>query len=211
MHGRGGVDEGLAGRLAAPGRRRIPAPVWEAAGAARRLRAQAEEEARRLVEAARAEAERLRGAAVAAGREEGLARASEHVARAALARDRLLAAAEPQLVELGLELARRIVERAAALDPAVVVELAGRALDAARARAEVTLRAHPADLAALREAEPRLAAALTRARPVALAADPALGRGEVRVETEAGVVEARLGPQLAALRRALSAEEDAGW
>ncbi|GEJ57281.1 FliH/SctL family protein [Anaeromyxobacter diazotrophicus] len=203
-------QEAARGERRPPGSRRIPAQLWDAAAEARRLREEAAAEAGRLLQAAREETERLRAAAAEAGREEGLARATELVARAALARERLLAGARAELADLALELARRIVTRAAALDPEVVIELAGRALEVARGHSALTVRAHPEDLAALRAAEPRLAGGAGGGRALAWAADPALARGEVRVETEAGAVDARLAPQLEALGRALRAEED-GW
>jgi flagellar biosynthesis/type III secretory pathway protein FliH len=117
-------------------------------------------------------------------------------------RDRLLGSAEGDLVELAFEIARRVL--ATAVDRAAVTEVAARALDAARLREHVAIRAHPEDLAALRAAEPELAARLVRARGVALREDAAVGRGGIIVETEAGRIDARLETQLAGLRRALA-------
>lgn len=204
-------QDGDARALRPPGSRRIPGPVWDASAAARRLREEAELAARRAVEGACVEAERLRAAAIESGREEGLARATEVVARAALARERLLSGAQAQLVELALEVARRIVARAAEVDRSVVVELAARALAPVRGRAEVTIHAHPDDLEALGAAEPRLVQALSRARSITFLAEGGLAPGEVRVETEAGTVDARLAPQLEALGRALRGEGEDGW
>jgi flagellar biosynthesis/type III secretory pathway protein FliH len=205
------MSEDRVGVPRPPGSRRIPGQVWDAAAEARRLRGEAAAEARQVVEAARGEAAWLRAEASAAGREEGLARATELIASAALARERLLAGAEGELVEAAVEVARRLVERAAAVDREVVVELAARALEPVRGRADVVLHAHPEDLAALQVAEPQLSRALAGSRALALVAEPALGRGEVRVETEAGAVDARFAPQLEALGRALRGEVGGGW
>jgi flagellar biosynthesis/type III secretory pathway protein FliH len=191
----------------APGSRRIPARVWDAEAEARRRLDDAAGEARAIVERAHAEADVVRQAAAAAGREEAMAAATEAVARAALARDRLVASAEPEIVELAFAVAARVLARAAESDREAVVEIAARALDAVRQRADVTLRTHPDDLAALRAAEPRLLARLKRARRLALVADAAVERGGVVVESEAGTVDARLTTQLDALRRALAEVE----
>jgi flagellar biosynthesis/type III secretory pathway protein FliH len=184
--------------------RRIPAPLWDATSEARRRLDDAVAEARSIVETARAEADAIRAAAAAAGRDEGLATACEVVARASLEADRLLAGAKAQVVELAFAIAGRVLARAAESDPRVVVESAERALEAVRRRAEVVVRVHPQDLAALQAEEPGLAGRLTRARGLRLAADDAVERGGVVVETEAGSVDATFAAQLDGLRRALA-------
>jgi flagellar biosynthesis/type III secretory pathway protein FliH len=170
----------------------------------RQRAAEAGVESRALVESARAQAEAIRAQAAAEGREEGLASATEVVARAALERQDLLASAEPQLVELAFAVAQRVLARVVERDREAVVDIASRALEAVRQRIDVRLRVHPDDLASLRDAEPRLIERLARARCIALLSDPSVGRGGVVVETEAGSVDARLATQLAGLRRALT-------
>jgi flagellar assembly protein FliH len=195
-----------------PGSRRIPGVVRDAREVARETEAEGRRQAAELLAQARAEAEGLRTAAVSAGREEGLARATEMAVRAALLHDGLLARAEAELVELALAVAGRVLARIVERDGGAVVELAGRALEAARQRSEVTICAHPDDLAALRAAEPQLLGNLPRARRVALVGDATVGRGGVLVETEAGSYDARLAQQLEALGRALRANgEEVPW
>jgi flagellar biosynthesis/type III secretory pathway protein FliH len=181
--------------------RRIPGVLLEAEVEARRRLASADEQARALVERARGEAEALLAEARRRGREEGLATAAEVVVRATAERDRLLSSAEGELVDLAFEIARRVL--ASAAERGAVAEVAARALDAARMRERVALRAHPADLEALRSAEPDLLARLVHARGLALRPDETIARGGVVVETEAGRIDGRLETQLAALRGAL--------
>ena len=192
------------------GSRRIPAVVRDAREVARETRAEGQRQAAELLVQARAEAEALRAAAVSAGREEGLARATEVVARAALLHDRLLARAEPDLIELALAVAGRVLCRIVERDGGAVVELAARALEAARQRSEVRIRAHPEDLAALRAAEPQLLGVLVRARRLDLVGDATVERGGALVETEAGSYDARLEQQLEGLGRALRAGGEGG-
>jgi len=90
------------------------------------------------------------------------------------------------------------------------VEVAARALEAARSREHVVVWAHPDDLDALRAAGPDLAAALVRSRGIAWRGDAEVARGGVRVETEAGVIDATLEAQLEGLRRAVSDGAAAG-
>jgi flagellar biosynthesis/type III secretory pathway protein FliH len=64
----------------------------------------------------------------------------------------------------------------------------------------------PDDLATVREAEGPLQR-LVEQGSLSISEDPALQRGEVIVETCGGRVDARIGAQLEAFRRALRAEE----
>ncbi len=187
------------------GRRRIPAALWDAAEVAKGLVASAEVRAEEIRSYASAEVEALRAEAVRSGREEGFASATELLARAASERDELLACAERDLVKLAFAIAKSVLASAVGRDPDAVVESAARALDAARHATAVRLRAHPADRRALESARPDLAARLSRAAFLELVDDPAVARGGVVVESEAGTVDDRLETQLLALERALEA------
>jgi flagellar biosynthesis/type III secretory pathway protein FliH len=183
-----------------PGSRRIPAAVFDASLAAAELTARARLDAERLLAEAAADARSIRARAAAEGREEGAAHATGLVARAVLAADRLVARAEPELVDLAFAIAERVVSTAAVRDRAVAVEAAARAVDASRARGRMTLRVHPDDLVAVAEAPGQR---LLHGRGLRLVADESVGRGGAVLETDAGAIDARLGTQLAALRRAL--------
>lgn len=186
---------------------RIDAEAFDARARAQALVAAAEEEARRIRQEAEAERARLRAEAVEDGRREGLARAAAALAGAAAARDRRLAEAEREVAAMAVDVARTVIGRELAQDPAAVAELAARALSAARERREVVLRVNPADAEAIRAAAGRLAAVLARAPGLAVREDPGLARGDAVVETEAGRVDARVETQLAALARALHGDE----
>jgi flagellar biosynthesis/type III secretory pathway protein FliH len=184
------------------GTRRIPARLWDAEAEARRRLDQAEAEARALLDGAMAEADALRAEAASEGREQGLASARELLARAALERDRLLAAAEPLLVEVAFTAAQRVLSRVVERDREAVIEVASRALEVVRHRVSVTIRVHPDDLDTLREREPRLLEIAAGARAIALVGDAAIERGGAVIVTEAGTLDAQLSTQLEGLRRA---------
>jgi flagellar biosynthesis/type III secretory pathway protein FliH len=181
--------------------RLVPAAVHDADRRVREMIARAEEEARGIAAAAEASRARLVAEAAEEGHREGLARAAATLAAAGRERDRCLAAAEREVVALALAVARKVLGRELAYG-AAVADLAARALEEARARREVLLRVNPADAAAVREAEGRLAAILLRA-PLAVREDPAVPPGGAVVETEAGCVDASVDTQLALLARAL--------
>ncbi len=201
------VDEPLGSEEpAGAGPRRVAAKVYQASQRARRILEAAESAARRIREAAEADRERVRAEAAAGGRQEGLAQASAAVARAALERDRLLASAEKELVSLAVAIAAKILWREVARDDEVVVGMAARALAEARQRRQVTLRIHPADAQAVGRGHGRLRAALSRVRVIDVREDPTVARGGALVETEAGVIDARLETQLAAIEAVLQEE-----
>jgi len=198
------ADEALSPEgLPGSGSRRVAAEVYEASRRARLVLEEAEAAARRIREAAEADRERLRTEAAASGRQEGLAQASAAIVQGALERDRLLASAEKELVRLAVAVAEKILRREVARDDGVAVEMAARALAEARQRREVTLRIHPADAEAVHRSQERLLSALSRARVLDIREDPTVARGGVLVETEAGVIDARLETQLAAIGVAL--------
>lgn len=196
---------GALGPDGAPGsgQRRVAAEVYEASQRARHILEAAESDAQRIREAAEADRERLWAEAAASGHQEGLARASAAIALGALERQRLLASAKKELLRLAVAVAEKILRREVARDDEVAVEMAARALAEARQRREVTLRIHPADAEAVRRSHERLLSALSRTRVLELREDPAVAPGGALVETEAGIIDARLETQLGAIAAAL--------
>jgi len=189
------------------GGRRIEAAVHGAAQRAREIGEAAEARARALVSAAEAERDAVRAAAFDEGRREGMGAAAAALAGAAAARERLLSGAEAEVVALALEVARKVLGRELAQRPDAVVDLAARGLAAVRDRIAVSLRVHPDDLPALRDAQGRLAAILSRAPGLGIREDAALARGSAVIETEAGRVDASVEAQLDALAQALAGVE----
>jgi flagellar biosynthesis/type III secretory pathway protein FliH len=187
-----------------------------AGGAADELVEAARERAGKIVAAAESEAEALRAgaaegverarrAAVEAGYAEGLARAAAALALVAEARAERLAALDSVVVEVALDVARRIIGQELAAAPGAAVEMGRRALRAAAGCGDVVLRVAGADLAAVREAGDALARLVERGS-LTLLEDHSLAPGEVVVESAAGRVDARVDAQLEAFRRALEPE-----
>jgi len=188
--------------------RRIAAGVWQAGQEARAIVASAQAEAAALrregAEAAAAARAAAAAEGFAAGRDEGVAAAAATLVRAATARDRWLAEARGEALDLALEVARRLLGRELDVDPAAVRGAAAEALAAARGRRRLVLRLHPAAAAALGGEGPALAA-LAGVPAVLVEPDPSLRPGDVVVETEAGGVDGRLATRLSAFRVALEA------
>ncbi len=105
-------------------------------------------------------------------------------------------------VELAVTIATRLVHDRVAAGEFAVEAVVREAAELLGPRGPFTVRLHPDDLALL---ESRLGGATVFAgdAEVRLVADPAPGRGGCRVEAPGGAVAARLGEQLAAVRREL--------
>jgi len=168
-------------------RPRQPDLLDEARAQAETIVAAATAEAGRIAAAARAEAD-------AAGEAREAERRHDHA--------RLRAEMEEEVVGLALAVAAKVLA-VAADDPRAARESARRALRQAQGQERRTLRCHPADEAGLRAAAGELREPEGTAASLAILPDPAVGRGGVLLETEAGVVDARIEQQLRALARGL--------
>ena len=177
--------------------------------------AEAHERAEQLVREAAIESSSIRHEAYAEGRAEGqrdglvLARGEladqmgllqQALAASKAIRDRLLWAAEGEMIELVLTATRTVVGEYARLDPALAVETVERALERAGSQNVVAIRIHPdrhdvveAHLTELHGAPP----------PFEVRADGTIGIGGCVIDTAAGQVDARLDIQLDEVARLL--------
>jgi len=187
------------------------AATAEAAGIVESARAHADE----LVRDAAVEAAAIRHDAYAEGREQGridgiaLARAelAEHMAllQAALAeaksvRDRLLWAAEHEIVELAMAATRTVVGEHARLDPSMAVDVVERALERAGSQNVVAVRMHPTRLELV---EAHLTELRGSPSPFELRGDESIEVGGCIVDTSTGQIDARLDVQLGEVAREL--------
>jgi flagellar biosynthesis/type III secretory pathway protein FliH len=179
----------------------VPAQVVDAAERASQMLAAAEARAREIVSAAEAAAAELARRAQEEGRAAGVAELAERALRLARFEAEHDQRATSRLIELSRLLAERLLGAALRLEPSQVVALAEHALGEARGARRITIVAHPDDSAELERAlaEGRL----ERVVRVVTSADR--GRGSLRLETEIGILDADLAPQLGRLAEALRA------
>lgn len=172
---------------------------------------EAEHEARAIVDAARAEAARLVGEARIAtktaredaereGRAAGAAALGAHWIETRSDEAQATAATEARVVDTARALAERLLGRELLASPETVVHLARVALSAATRARRVVIKAHPDDVAALAGAS---LADVLEGKAVDVVADESRGRGCLRIETDIGVLDGDLGPQLDRLVAAL--------
>jgi flagellar biosynthesis/type III secretory pathway protein FliH len=167
--------------------------VLEASERAQQMLSAAQERAAGIVqEAERASAElRLRAEA------EGRADAAAKVAASTLALRHHEARSDERALDRSIELARLLAERllgeSLRVAPEQVVALARQALTEARGARRITIVAHPEDAQIL---EHSLLALGLEPSTSQVRSDTTRARGNLRIETEIGVLDAELSPQL---------------
>jgi flagellar assembly protein FliH len=182
------------------GRRRIAGEELEARLAAKRILRDAEGAAAAMLEEARSRAAGAIADAAREAREEANAEATaqwlalrEHE-RAAMGRD------PERVVTLAVALAERLLGAALALDPARIADLARAVLDEARGARRALIEAHPLDADELRQ---HLTGDGLDLQSIDVRSDAALARGELRLHTDLGTIDARLAPRFERLAAAL--------
>lgn len=137
---------------------------------------------------------------LAAPYEKALAHLTAELAEFSALLGRLRREAEEDLVQLTIAVARRILRRELATDPAALHGVVKAALERLESREILRLRLHPEDAP--------VAAAMLRERgapaQIEVAADPALERGAFLVETVRGTLDASVETQLREIERGLT-------
>jgi flagellar assembly protein FliH len=180
--------------------RRVPREAVEAAEQAREIIRAAREQATRILSQAEREAAQTRLSAEAQGRADAVAALA---AQAIALRARELSAAErglEQQVALARLLAERVLGAELELDRERIVDLARQALSEARGARQIVVEAHPEDAATLEAALEKLGSNLG---PVRVHSVAACERGNLKIVTDVGTLDASLGPQLERLSEKL--------
>jgi flagellar biosynthesis/type III secretory pathway protein FliH len=180
--------------------RRIPHEELQARERAERTIEEAKARASEILQCAEREAKEIRDRAqreAAAQQEATLAARWLELTKsqsAALARE------SDRVTAVAVALAERLLGSALAMDPSRIVDLARTVLDEARGSRRVILHAHPVDAEALRV---QLLGAGFEPCSAEVREDPALARGDLRLQTELGNIDAQLAPRLERLASAL--------
>jgi type III secretion protein L len=211
---RSGIPEGDVspdtGFVESPVRRAavIERDTFEARSEGQQIRERALGEAEEIRRQAEAEAEKIKEEAYTKGYEEGrdagaaelMQVISKHAQKMAMIEHQ----AVPQLRDLAITIARKIIGRELEFNPDAVIDVVKQALsEKARQRREIFLRVNPADLQAIRDRKPELIEVLSRAKEIGLREDPDVARHGVIIETDAGTIDAQLETQLAVIEREL--------
>ena len=168
------------------------AEVVNAAETARALIERAERSAADIVHRAEREAADLRLRALSEARAEAAARIAAHALALSFREDQALERNLDRVVEVARVLAERLLGEALALEPQRVVAIARRAVEEARGARRITVIAHPDDAVLIE----RALHSLNAGAAASVLAEPARPRGSLRLDTDLGVLDADLAPQL---------------
>jgi flagellar biosynthesis/type III secretory pathway protein FliH len=185
--------------------RRVAREELEASARAEARLREARSEAEGIVARAVRDAEAAVSLAVRAAQER---METELAARWLALRHKELGQVEKQadrVIPLAVALAERLLGAALDLEPSRIVHLARTVFAEARGARRARVDAHPLDASVLKE---KLTTAGLDVQSVEIREDPTLARGELRLQTDLGTIDARLAPRFerlaAALRDALS-------
>jgi flagellar assembly protein FliH len=170
-----------------------PKALVDASAEAARLLAKARVEAQQLVAAAERKAADLKLLAETEARAEAAAKLAAHALSLATYEAKADERALERTVSLARLLAERLLGASLVASPEQVVTLARQALAEARGARRLTIVAHPEDVQLLSQSLSSLGVAVDTVR---LLPDAARARGSLRIETDIGVLDADLAPQL---------------
>jgi type III secretion protein L len=160
-------------------------------------------EARGILEAAGQEKQSVLEAARKAGYDQGLQLWHAAVQEANAVRDRRLADSEPELVRLAVRIAEKIIGEELRLNPQAILSIARQCLQWLRRERSLMLRVSPAELSLLRESIDSLREVAGPHRSIEVIGDPGIGPGGCIVESEYGVIDARLETQIRSMEEIL--------
>lgn len=170
-----------------------PRAVVDASAEAARILSKARADAQQLLAGAERKAADLKLRAEAEARAEAAAKLAAHALSLATHEAKADERALDRSVALARLLAERLLGASLSVSPEQVVSLARQALGEARGARRLSIVAHPEDAKLLSGAIASLGVAVETVR---ISPDAARARGSLRIETDIGVLDADLAPQL---------------
>ena len=174
-------------------------------------------EAREIVEAARTEAASIRAKAeddrlsamesgVQIGYEEGLKRWNQILAETRQRQENLKVEWEQSLLRLSVRIAEKIVGEQLQVKPETILTIIQEALKNVGQERQLTLVVHPQHTEMVQAHMSRLEKTIGPTRQIHLVSNPEMAPGGCMVESELGVIDARLDVQLRCLEEVLLAK-----
>jgi len=181
----------------------IKKELYQASGEAREIVESARQEADRILE--RAELERAASveSGLQIGYEEGLKRWNQTLAEARQTRENLKTQWEQSLLHLAIRVAEKIVGEQLRLHPDTIIAIVREALKSVGQERQLTLLVHPDHREMVQTNLDRLQSLVGTSRQIHLVANPDISPGGCVVESELGVIDAKLETQLKCLEEVL--------
>src|ERR1700752_3440059 len=188
----------LAEKVLVPSPKVLKREVYEASRDARDVVALAQDKAKQIIEEAEQGRNAIREQARQEGIAQGLAEWNRIVARASQKADELSKSWEETMLRLSIRVAEKIVGEQLRLHPESIVEIVREVLKSIRPGKHLTIQVNPADAQYARARIDRLKEALGTSSEIENVAP-----GGCVIESELGIIDARLETQLKCLEDAL--------
>lgn len=119
------------------------------------------------------------------------------------AKSALIAASERRVIELAIAIARRVCKVVVTTSPLTLIDIARGLLDMARHEHDLQLHVSVSDYAMMKNLLPELIASADRLRHVEVIANPSIDRGDCRIESASGTIDASIATQIDRVANAL--------
>jgi type III secretion protein L len=186
----------------APDTKIIPAEKFGALIDSKELLDKTKNEAINYREEVAKECEQLKGQSELAGFEEGLSRLNQHLAHLEQERNQVRREMENAIVPLALAAVKKIIGREIELKPETIVDIVSTALKSVSQHKRVAIYVNKGDLELLEQNRGRLKDLFENLQSLSIIPREDIARGECVIETEVGIINARLDSQLKALEEA---------
>jgi type III secretion protein L len=177
--------------------------VYEATREARDIVAHAQAAAKQIIEEAEREREAIQAQAAEEGRAQGLAEWNQILARTAQTADELAKNWEEHMLRLSIRVAEKIIGEELRQRPETVVEIVREVLKGARPGKHLIMQVNEADAANVRAHLDRIREHAGLSSEIQVVTSPSVTRGGCTIESELGIIDARLETQLKCLEDAL--------
>lgn len=118
----------------------------------------------------------------------------------------ILKKAEFQIIDLSVELAKRILEADVSIDKSVIVKIAKKAISKVTEAERIKLRVNPADIEEVKNHFDEISSYGGGISHIGIISDPKVERGGCLIDSEAGSVDAQISVQLEEYQKALKEE-----
>lgn len=169
---------------------------------ARRRALLVHEEAKRLLDAVQEKVEEERKAGYEMGYQEGLAEVTERLTAVSKLEDAFLKDVEPKMIRLAYDIAEKVLNRELREERAAIVERVKGALRELSG-SHLVIRVNAEDLETVKAHQSELGSVVDALSTIIMKEDASVAKGDCVIESEIGVIEARLDSQLAAIKKAL--------
>jgi type III secretion protein L len=193
----------MSDRIIKAGATVVKGDTYDAKIDASRIVDAARAQARSIVEAAQQERQAILDAARHEGYEHGLREWNSAVGEVDTARDRYLADSELELIRLAVRIAQKILAAELRLNPEAIVSLARESMQSLGRERSLTLRVSPDSIELMRDRIHSLRETAGPRRSIEVVPDRSVEPGGCIVESEYGVIDARLETQMRCMEELL--------